>query len=1135
MQNVISLDGQWLLAPDPQAVGIAKKWFDAPVSEAKLAKVPWVIQDARPEHHGIAWYWRDFMAPPNPCPQGRYLLRFWSVHYKADVWLNGCRAGNHEGSQAPFVLDVTGLLKSAGNNLLAVRVVHPRGEPSDGFVSAETPHMDGEHGGIEDAVELLTVPPVYIGDLFARPDTATGTIAVRASIHSALQAPARARLEFAVASEDNGETLVATQATHEIAPGETAVEEVLRVGQPHLWDLNDPYLYRVTVKVHGGAPDAFHDRSARCGFRDFRFSDGYFRLNGRRLFLRCSHTACECPAGNRALRDSGMPRRDLLNAKVMGFNSIRFFWGLASRHLLDLCDEIGLLAYCESQASWKLADSPQMRERFDRSVSEMIRRDRNHPSVVIWGLLNENFGDAVFRHAVTALPLVRELDRTRLVLLNSGRLDNLLEEQRRIEVWLAPALSEAAAALHQTRSFITAPGVLHSPGWLGLHAGQGGEYSAVRWTAPTDGTFIVSAVFSAGPPATKGDNFILHNGAPLYRGYIHMNGFSGISADVRPVQARAGDTLDFVAGLGTGHFVGDVTRLEARIESETGENFNAESQFSATRNPDGPWSYGHMRPPAAAETISLVAANVAVLKRQAEIPDASSFIPFGVHETVLSPQPVGSLSNPGSDTWDDLLRDEHTYKTVPHGASEINELRMIGEGWRQPVFISEYGIGSAIDLWRVARQYEQCGAENAVGARINLAHLELFLADWAKWRMGEAFASPGEYFKACLAKMAGLRLLGLNILRSNPHAVGYSLTSTVDMLTSGEGLFTLFRELKPGTVDAVADGFSPLRWCLFVEPAHLYRGAKARFEAVLANEDVLPAGRYPARFQIVGPGNRKVADLRIEVDVPDRPDAPFAMPVYAGEMVMDGPPGKYRFLAEFERGAAAAGGEVEFHVSDPAEMPAIEEEVVLWGRDGVLENWLAGNRIKTRPFRPASPSREVILVAANPSGGMTPAEVAALCSSVAAGSVALFLAPDILKHDERLMQGLALSGKGEWKTIGSWVYLKDEWAKAHPVFDGLPAGGLMDYTFYREIIPHVLWSGSGAPEEAVAGGIDASLGYASGLMVAIYCHGAGRVLLNTLKIQENLGKDPVAERLLRNMLRHGFAQTAVPLCYTASG
>ncbi|MBM3499858.1 MAG: glycoside hydrolase family 2, partial [Armatimonadetes bacterium] len=82
---VISLNGQWLLGTDPANVGRDEQWWNAPTAEARPAKVPWIIQDAFPGYHGVAWYWRDFEAPKNPHPGGRTLLRFWAVDYLAEV------------------------------------------------------------------------------------------------------------------------------------------------------------------------------------------------------------------------------------------------------------------------------------------------------------------------------------------------------------------------------------------------------------------------------------------------------------------------------------------------------------------------------------------------------------------------------------------------------------------------------------------------------------------------------------------------------------------------------------------------------------------------------------------------------------------------------------------------------------------------------------------------------------------------------------------------------------------------------------------------------------------------------------------------------------------------------------------
>jgi beta-galactosidase/beta-glucuronidase len=1007
--NVISLDGQWLLATDPENVGRDEQWWSQPRAGAKETKVPWIIQEAFPAYHGVAWYWRDFVPPPHPltpsphnplphppyttplppfgkgergvggllvrgtCGEGesevRYLLRFWAVDYMADVWLNGVYVGGHEGGETPFVLDVTDAVKPEVSNCLAVRVLNPTHEPIDGIVLSETPRRnksippnagsDTNHGGIEDSVELLMTPAVRVEDLFVRADPKTGIIRIQTNIRNAMLKDVRGHLQFTVAPASSGETLAAATLERELPPGDTLVETNLQISTPHLWELNDPYLYRVTARVWTSHPlplssggegrrgKVFDERSVRCGFRDFRFEacteeqgKGYFRLNGRRIFLRCSHTGNDCPIGLHVPHDPDLLRRDLINVKAMGFNAIRFIARIAERYQLDLCDEIGLMVYEECYAGWCLADSPKMAERFDRSIAEMIRRDRNHPSVVIWGLLNETGDGPVFRHAVDTLSLVRSLDDSRMVMLNSGRFDG-----------------------------------------------------------------------------------------------------------------------------------------------------------------------------------------------QADI---------------------GSLSNPGSTVWENILSDQHHYPRVPHTAPIIQLLRTFSGG-RNHAFLSEYGVGSAVDLIRIARHYEQLGAESLEDAQFYRKRLDRFMVDWERWNMAECFGRPEDYFMQCLKKMAGQRLLGLNAIRSNPNNVGYSLTGTIDQGLTAEGLTTTFRELKPGTIDALFDGFAPLRWCLFVEPVNLYRGTTIRLEAVLANEDMLIPGDYPVRLEAFGPNATKAFERKIIVHIPDsKKNPPFALPVFSEDVVADWPSGKYRFVATFERGGAAAGREAEFYVADPAEMPPVETEVVLWGEDEELTKWLTDHNIRVRQFTPLQNptllnsevnkvwfcngvtsvpqiAREVIIVSKKPVAPGNAEVFQELARHIARGSTAIFLSPDVFKKGDNPISFVPLQNKGTLSVIIGHIYLKDEWAKRHPIFDGLPAGGLMDYTFYREILPDVVWAGQDPPAEVVAGAIKASQDYSSGLLVSVYNLGAGRFILNALRILENLGRDPVAERLLRNMLRYAASDVERPL------
>ncbi|HLB73909.1 MAG TPA: hypothetical protein VJJ98_07815, partial [Sedimentisphaerales bacterium] len=409
---------------------------------------------------------------------------------------------------------------------------------------------------------------------------------------------------------------------------------------------------------------------------------------------------------------------------------------------------------------------------------------------------------------------------------------------------------------------------------------------------------------------------------------------------------------------------------------------------------------------------------------------------------------------------------------------------------------------------------------------------DLFLADYRRWRMDEVFDRPEEFFAQSIARMAGQRLLGLNAIRSNPNVIGYSITGTVDQGMTAEGLWTTFRELKPGTADALFDGFAPLRWCLFVEPVNAYCTTPVKLEAVLANEDALLPGKYPVRLQVVGPDASRAFERTVTVTIQDpgtKPEPPMVLPVFAEELTIDGPPGKYRFMATFERSAAAAGEAVEFYMADPAQMPPVESEVVLWGQDAELAKWLVAHGIRTRPWSPDPPTKREVILASNtaaPPGGST--AFAELAGRIACGSAVVFLSPAVFAADNQPTALVPLADKGALAVIPNWLYHKDEWCKQHPIFEGLPAGGLMDYTFYREIIPDVVWSGLDPPAEAIAAGINASQGYSSGLMVAVYNLGQGRFILNTLCIRDNLGSNPVAERLLRNTLNYAARDANKP-------
>lgn len=189
---------------------------------------------------------------------------------------------------------------------------------------------------------------------------------------------------------------------------------------------------------------------------------------------------------------------------------------------------------------------------------------------------------------------------------------------------------------------------------------------------------------------------------------------------------------------------------------------------------------------------------------------------------------------------------------------------------------------------------------------------------------------------------------------------------------------------------------------------------------------------------------------------------------------------------------------------------------------------MADHAINTHPL-PASAQqgREVILVGRKPPAGDAQAW-RNLAAHIARGSTAIFLRPEVFKRGADPVGWVPLANKGTLVTKRDWLYPHDHWPTKHPIFDGLPAGVLMDYTFYRGVISDSRWADLDAPAELVAACINTANGYDSAVLLAVYRLGAGRFVLNTLAIGEQLGQDPVAERLLRNLIRYAAAETARP-------
>ncbi|HME53731.1 MAG TPA: glycoside hydrolase family 2 TIM barrel-domain containing protein [Candidatus Lokiarchaeia archaeon] len=431
------LASEWKIAIDPGNMGKSARWHETiPDIVACLAAVPGVIQQEFPGYHGVAWYWCIFTPTDQLIDGGRAFLEFGAVDYFAEAWLNGTFLGSHEGAEMPFRFDCTMSLCWQEQNLLAIRVINPGNDPIDGFVLKEIPHRnkavpyvtgyDFDYGGIVQPVKLVTVPDPWIEHVTVKSACLSGDIQLGITLQTESEQGISGNLVISIVPDkDQLPCLQKTVLVQAEDQQSIVIMQDLHVEDVRPWSLDDPNLYDCNVQFTPEQDDAVHpaEYRTRFGIREFKVVDGFFTLNGKRLFVKSAHTGNYFPIGLHRPVDPGLMRRDMYMAKTLGFNMIRFIAGTAYPEQLAACDELGLMVYQENLAAWMLEDSPAMIQRFDDALRDMVTRDQNHPSIVIWGLLNENPDNAVFRHAVDFLSSLREMDPERLVLLNSGRWD----------------------------------------------------------------------------------------------------------------------------------------------------------------------------------------------------------------------------------------------------------------------------------------------------------------------------------------------------------------------------------------------------------------------------------------------------------------------------------------------------------------------------------------------------------------------------------------------------------------------------------------------------------------------------------------------------------------------------------------
>jgi beta-galactosidase len=326
-------------------------------------------------------------------PQGRVFVDFDGVMTSARSFLDGHEVGLHKGGYLPFSLELTSHLPR-GQHLLALRVnaewqdVPPDGDPRGAWTIDFL-----EPGGIYRDVTLRVVPDVFIADVFAMPQGVLGpspTLQVTVTINAASASPKP--VDVQVELVDGSATLAAgsTSVSITTAGTHTAALKVTGLGRPDLWSPSSPKLYTVRTTLTDQSGAELHSLDGRTGFRQATFGRDGFQLNGKPFKLFGLNRHQLYPYLGMAA-NARLQRRDAeLLKNELNCNMVRCSHYPQSPHFLDACDELGLMVW-EEPPGWQFVGADKgFQNLVVQNVHDMVVRDRNRPSVIVWATrLNE--------------------------------------------------------------------------------------------------------------------------------------------------------------------------------------------------------------------------------------------------------------------------------------------------------------------------------------------------------------------------------------------------------------------------------------------------------------------------------------------------------------------------------------------------------------------------------------------------------------------------------------------------------------------------------------------------------------------------------------------------------------------------
>ncbi len=429
MNRTISLDGSWQVIFDEDNKGRTLNWQDRERFHSYHAieevAVPACLEEFRQDYEGAAWYGKSFHLPAEW--EGKTVrVRFEAVNYRAEVWVNGEAAGAHEGGYTGFELEIGDLLDAGAENFIAVRVITPlitRDVVIDGLGRDDMPHWRGAiAGGIWQPVSLIATDAVYIESVFVTGDIGSGDVRVELALRNTSLKSQKAEVRCEIASWSDGKPSGSVSAKHILRPGNSEVALALNVAGHRLWQLDDPFLYLATTSVQ--LADGLSDRvETRFGFREFTVEDKSFYLNGKKIVLKTTFNEAFYPHSLAYPRDLELLRKEFKLIKEGNINMVRPWRKPQPPVVYDMADEMGVLYVgalpVECMDNWPQI-TPYTRQRIENEVTEMVLRDRNHPSIVIWEMFNEILRDGLKRLRHTTSLKARELDPTRLIIDEAG-------------------------------------------------------------------------------------------------------------------------------------------------------------------------------------------------------------------------------------------------------------------------------------------------------------------------------------------------------------------------------------------------------------------------------------------------------------------------------------------------------------------------------------------------------------------------------------------------------------------------------------------------------------------------------------------------------------------------------------------